>query len=142
MLRAVPFLVAHVAREFEHQLVEFDRRGAELADDDPGGGVGEPHRLRERIPDGGGQSQNGDNRIAGPGHVEYLLRAGRLEMHRARRLDQRHAFFRAGREHGLDTAVAQHLASRRRRSRHRSHVGSCAASASSRWFGVMQVAPR
>ena len=37
-----------VAPEFEHQFVELDGRGAELGNDDAGGGVGEPHRLGQR----------------------------------------------------------------------------------------------
>ena len=54
VLGVVPFLVAHVARQFEHQFVEFDGRGAELRNDDAGGGIGQTHRLGHRVAAGAG----------------------------------------------------------------------------------------
>ena len=110
---AVPLLVAHVARQFEHQFVELDRGGAELADRDPRGGVGEAHRLRQRMAAGAGQRQDRDHRVAGARDVEHLARPRPLDMHRARGLDQHHALFRAGGEDRGGVGLAHHLGRRR-----------------------------
>ena len=81
------FIALPSARE---QLVVADARGAELADDDAAGAVGDRHRLAQRQAAGEHRGEGGDHRVAGAGDVEHLARLGR-DLHVAGGVEQRHA---------------------------------------------------
>ena len=70
-------------------------RGAELADHDARGGVGEGRGLGQSRAGAQGQRQRRDHRVAGAGHVEDLAR-GRGDVHRPpAALEQAHALLAA-----------------------------------------------
>ena len=89
------------------KLVGVDHRGADLADDDSAGQVGQPRRVLQRRPGGQGCGEGGDRRVAGAGDVEHLARlavqvgGGAIGRH------HRHAQLAAGDHHGADAAVGQ-----------------------------------
>ena len=59
------------------QLVVADARGAELADDDAAGAVGDRHRVANAEAAGEHRGEGRDHGVAGAGDVEHLARLGR-----------------------------------------------------------------
>src|SRR6266850_6443942 len=96
-----------------------DAGGAEFADDDAGGSVGEHGGVRERCACGGSKREGAENGVTGAGHVEYLAaggaaldaglahtcvgdlktRCGNVKMTGRRFFEDAHAFFPAGDDH-------------------------------------------
>ena len=116
--------------------------GAELADHDPGGEVGE----RPPLPGGGaparqGQGQRRDDGVSGAGDVEHLARGGGHVQRGAALLEQAHAVLAARDEHGPAAQRARGSGVRPPTSAGPRSRRPVACSASS-WFGVTTVAPR
>ena len=76
-----------------------DDGGADLADDDAGGRVGEPRRSSEARAGGERRAQHRDDRVAGARHVIDFARFGGERGGSRRSLDQQHALLAAGDEH-------------------------------------------
>src|SRR5207245_2372718 len=81
------------------ELVALDGRGADLADDDPGGEVRQPQGVVAVDAGDHGGGERGDHRIAGARDVEYLAGDGR-EIAITPVVEQADPFFAAG--HGQE----------------------------------------
>lgn len=107
-----------------------DGGGAEFADDDAGGGVGEDHGIRQGRAGGNGQRKNAENGVACAGNVEDLAAGGaafnaeladarvsdfkagggNVNMAGRRFLDEAHTVFAAGDDHGSAAKVGEQRA--------------------------------
>src|SRR5262249_33238822 len=93
------------------QFVGADRGGADLADDDAGGVVGEDGGFLEGAAGAEGQGAGREDRIPGAGDGEDLARDRREPSDHAAGLEERHALLAAGDEDGLGLpAVEETLA--------------------------------
>ncbi len=93
-----------------HRMFQFREgtdRGTKLRHHDPGGQIGQPHRLGHRATGGQRQRQRGDDRIARAGDVEHLLRGGHRHRNRPLARDQHHALLAAGRDDRTDVEPRQ-----------------------------------
>ena len=101
------------------------RRGAGLADDDRGRGIGGARRRLEVRPHGEQRRKHGDDRVAGAGHVAHLDREGR-HMDRLAALGvEQHAVLAQRHQHRLASDGAGERGRRRRNLAHgsRPHGG-------------------
>ena len=99
------------------QFIGGDRRSPHLADDDPGGDIGDTGRHRKLQPRRQTDADQRQDRIAGPGNVEDLARLGR-QMHRAALvIKETHPLFTAGNEKRLQIEANAQLFSGRREGR-------------------------
>lgn len=93
------------------QFVAMDDGGADLADDNARGRIGQPRRIGQRRAPAQRTGQRRNHRIAGPRDVENLARLG-LQMMDIVRRDDTHALLRARDQDGVDP-VRGHQSARR-----------------------------
>ena len=89
-------------------LTEFlaaDRGGAQLADDDAGGQIGQHGRLLHLCSRGRGRGEHRDHGVSRTGDIEHLARARRQMDRRLLRQQQRHAALAAGNQQAPDPGL-------------------------------------
>ena len=87
--------------QFVHDFGDIGGRGAKLADDDTGGGIGDLHGGGEASAAGMSQRQSGDDRVPGARDVEHFAGASGNGRDVAVAFDQGHAAFGAGDQNGF-----------------------------------------
>ena len=108
MIIKIPLFLRFFARQFSERFFELFAThgvGAELANDDARGEVGEEGGARSLETAGKPCGEDGDDRIAGARYIEDFLRP-RRDMHFFAVAHERHAAFRARHEHVLDPVLA------------------------------------
>jgi len=98
-------LALHGATQFRGA----DGGGAELADDDAGGEIGQGHGLRQVLASSDGAGQGGNHRVASTGDVEHFAGAGRQVQGAVAGAQQGHAVFATGDQQRTELQLGHQL---------------------------------